>query len=101
MTDRALSPGKARGLATASTAEGVFTILAVDHRDSLRVVLRPDDPQGVAPSAITALKLDLLRGLADQASAVMLEPEYSAAQAIFTRSLPGSVGFLAAVEAQG
>ncbi|MGD8485592.1 MAG: tagatose 1,6-diphosphate aldolase [Chloroflexota bacterium] len=101
MTDRALGPGKARGLATASTAEGVFTILAIDHRDSLRVVLRPDDPQGVAPSAITALKLDLLRGLADRASAVMLEPEYSAAQAILTRSLPGSVGFLAAVEAQG
>ena len=101
MTAPALSPGKARGLATASTSDGVFSILAIDHRDSLRVVLQPDDPEAVSPSAITALKLDLLRGLASQASAVMLEPEYSAAQAIVTRSLPGSVGFLAAVEAQG
>lgn len=102
MTERgSLSPGKARGLATASTREGVFTILAIDHRDSLRVVLDPTDPDGVKPSAITALKLDLLRGLAKRASAVILEPEYSVAPAIATRLLPGSVGFLAAIEAQG
>lgn len=96
-----LSPGKARGLATASTAGGIFTVLAIDHRDSLRVVLDPADPGSVEPATITDLKLELLRGLAGGASAVMLEPEYSAAQAIVTRALPGSVGFLAAVEAQG
>ena len=96
-----LTPGKARGLATASTDEGIFTVLAIDHRDSLRVVLAPDDPASVRAADITALKLDLLRGLAHAASAVMLEPEYSAAQAITSRALPGSVGFLAAVEAQG
>ncbi len=84
-----LTPGKARGLATASTREGIFTVLAIDHRDSLRVVLDPADPAGVPPATLTALKLDLLRGLADGASAVMLEPEFSAAQAIVTRSLPG------------
>ena len=98
---RPLTPGKARGLATASTDEGVFTILAIDHRDSLRVVLEPADPDSVRAEDITALKLELVRGLASAASAVMLEPEYSAAQAIVSRSLPGSVGFLAAVEAQG
>ena len=96
-----LTPGKARRLAAASTPDGVFTVLAIDHRDSLRVVLDPAQPERVSPEAITALKLDLLRGLADRASAVMLEPEYSVAQAIVARALPGSVGFLAAVEAQG
>ena len=98
---RGLTPGKARGLATASTADGVFAVLAIDHRDSLRVVLDPEDPSRVLAADITALKLDLLRGLAPDASAVMLEPEYSAAQAIVSGALPGSVGFLAAVEAQG
>ena len=98
---RELSPGKARGLATASTDDGVFTVLAIDHRDSLRVVLDPDEPDSVAAADITALKLELLRGLAHATSAVMLEPEYSAAQAIVSRALPGTVGFLAAVEAQG
>ena len=96
-----LSPGKARGLSTASTGDGIFTVLAIDHRDSLRVMLDAADPGSVEPTTITDLKLELIRGLAGGASAVMLEPEYSAAQAIVTRALPGSVGFLAAVEAQG
>jgi len=96
-----LTPGKVRGLAATSTPEGVFSILAIDHRDSLRVVLDPDDPDGIAPNTLTNLKLDLLAGIGAEASAVMLEPEYSAAQAIVTRTLPGSVGFLVAVEAQG
>ena len=96
-----LSPGKARGLATASTADGIFTILAIDHRDSMRVVLRPDDPSGIPAKELTDLKLWLLRQLGQAATAVMLEPEYSAAQAIATRALPGGVGFLAALEAQG
>lgn len=96
-----LSPGKVRGLASASTGEGIFTVLAIDHRDSLRVVLDPADPGSVEPAAITDLKLEIIAGLAGGASAVMLEPEYSAAQAIVARALPGSVGFLAAVEAQG
>lgn len=96
-----LTPGKARGLAATSTAAGVFTVLAIDHRDSLRVVLDPAAPAAVPAATLTEVKLDLLRGLAHRASAVMLEPEYSAAQSIMARSLPGSVGFLAAVEAQG
>jgi len=79
----------------------VFTILAIDHRDSMRVVLDPDDPQGIPAAGLTEVKLGLLRELGGQATAVMLEPEYSVAQAIVSRVLPGSVGFLAAVEAQG
>jgi tagatose-1,6-bisphosphate aldolase len=96
-----LTPGKVRGLSATSTPEGLFNVLAIDHRDSLRVVLDPAHPETVPASVLTDIKLDLLAGLADGASAVMLEPEYSAAQAIASRRLPGSVGFLAAVEAQG
>ena len=96
-----LTPGKVRGLAATSSSEGVFAMLAVDHRDSLRVVLDPDEPGRIAASALTELKLELLAALAADATAVMLDPEYSAAQAIAARALPGSVGFLVAVEAQG
>ncbi len=96
-----LSPGKIRGLTSTSTPEGVFTILAIDHRDSMRVVLDPADPTAVPAAALTEVKLWLLGEMGPEASAVMLEPEYSAAQAIATRTLPGSIGFLAAVEAQG
>lgn len=96
-----LTPGKVRGLATASTSGGIFTILAIDHRDSMRVVLDPEDPFGIPASELTRTKLELLDALGSEATAVMLEPEFSAAQAIAARALPGNVGFLAAVEAQG
>lgn len=98
---RPLTAGKVRGLATTSTPGGIFAILAIDHRDALRVVLDADDPDGVAAARLTDVKLRLLRGLAGDATAVMLDPEYSAAQAITSLALPGTVGFLAAVEAQG
>jgi tagatose 1,6-diphosphate aldolase len=96
-----LSPGKIRGLAATSSPNGIFTILAIDHRDSMRVVLDPNDPHGLPATALTDVKLGLLRELGADATAVMLDPEYSAAQAISTRVLPGGVGFLAAIEAQG
>ena len=96
-----LTPGKIRGLATTSTADGIFTILALDHRDSMRVVLDPVAPAAIPAAVLTEVKLWLLRELGGSATAVMLEPEYSAAHAIAARTLPGDVGFLAAVEAQG
>lgn len=96
-----LSPGKVRGLSTASNVKGVFTVLAVDHRDSLRVVLNPEEPESVAAEELTHVKLQLIEALGSLASAVMLDPEYSVAQAVVNRVLPGETGFLAAVEGQG
>ncbi|RZV48221.1 MAG: DUF2090 domain-containing protein [Acidimicrobiales bacterium] len=92
-----LTPGKARGLDTLTTDVGVFAVLAIDHRDSLRAAVpgEPTDPE------LTDFKLELLRMIGDRASGVMLEPELSLPQAITTGSLPGTVGFMAALEAQG
>ena len=80
---------------------GRLSILAIDHRDSLRQFLRPDDPDSLAPGEITALKIELVRRVADLASGVMLEPEYSIPQVIDAGALPMGVGFLAALESQG
>lgn len=100
-TDQTLSAGKIRGLTAASNASGIFTILAVDHRDSMRVVIDPDDPQGIEPRRLTETKFELMSGVADLASAVLIDPEYSAGQAVAARVLPGTAGFICAVEAQG
>lgn len=78
---------------------GRFGVLAADHRDSLRRVMDPADPDRVSAAAIVALKRDLVVGLANWATGVMLEPEYSIPQ--LTGALPDGVGFVAALEAQG
>lgn len=96
-----LSPGKIRALQTTSTRDGIFKILAIDHRDSMRVLIDPDDPASVPAIQLTELKLAVINHIAPQATAVMLEPVYSAAQAIVAGVLPGHVGFLSALEEQG
>ena len=84
-----------------SDGNGRFSILAIDHRDSLRRFLAPDDPDSLAAGDITALKIELVGGVADLATGVMLEPEYSIPQLIDAGALPAGVGFLAALESQG
>lgn len=96
-----LTPGKIRGLQTASTPKGVFKILAVDHRDSMRVLINSDRPESVPAQTLTDIKMAIVEALSPLATAVMLDPEYSAAQAIVMSALPGQVGFLCALEAQG
>jgi tagatose-1,6-bisphosphate aldolase len=101
ITVQTLPPGKIRALQTTATPDGIFAILAIDHRDSLRVLLNPKNPGAIPAATLTNLKLDIIKHIAPLASAVMVDPVYSAAQAIVTAALPGSVGFLCAVEAQG
>lgn len=96
-----LSPGKTRALQTTSNRDGIFKILAIDHRDSMRVLIDPDDPASVPAVELTELKLAVIEQIASQATAVMLDPVYSAGQAIVAGALSGHVGFLAALEEQG
>lgn len=91
----------ARGLAGISDASGRLRVLAIDHRDSLRVFLAPDDPASVPAATITALKIELVAALAPLATGVMLEPAYSIPQVLDAGVLPAGVGFTAALEDQG
>ena len=79
---------------------GRFVVLAIDHRDSLRAVVAPNDPSSVSAESITGLKRELVGALAAGATGVMLEPEYSIPQ-LLDGTLPDGVGFTAALEAQG
>lgn len=90
-----ISPGKARGLQACATARGTFIILAVDHRDSLQAMTKPDEREG---GSFSALKLSIVRHLAPTTSAVLLDPIYSAAQAIASGALPGNVALLSGIE---
>ena len=101
MTPPTLSLGKARALQQCANAGGVFTILAADHRDAMRAMINATHPQDVSSQTLTDIKLDIVRSLSDLPSAVLLDPLYSAAQAITSGALAGHAGLLVALEDQG
>ena len=101
MISPTLSLGKARALQQCATESGVFTILAADHRDAMRTMIDAAHPQDVSSQTLTGIKLDIVRSLRDLPSAVLLDPLYSAAQAVAGGALTGNTGLLVALEDQG
>jgi tagatose-1,6-bisphosphate aldolase len=93
--------GKLRGLQQCTSLQGTFTCLALDHRQNLRRALFPQDPGKVTDSELSSFKLEVISSLAGYATAVLLDPEVSAAQAIVTGSLPGQAGLVVALESTG
>jgi tagatose-1,6-bisphosphate aldolase len=94
---KTISIGKLRGLQQISSRRGTFTALALDHRQNLRKA----NPAFVADSELSRFKLDVTRALAAKATAVLLDPEVSAAQAIAARAIPNNIGLVVAVESTG
>lgn len=101
MRESLQSIGKLRGLASTATKEGVFTILAFDHRQSFTKMLTPKQGEAASYADIVAAKSAVVEALSPYASAVLLDPEYSAAQSIANGALPGRTGLLVAVEETG
>ena len=91
-----ISIGKFRGLQQISAKRGTITALALDHRQNLRKA----NPTFEDDSELSRFKLDVTKALAHRATAVLLDPEVSAAQAIASRAIP-NVGLVVAVESTG
>ena len=89
--------GKLRGLQQISSNRGTFTALALDHRQNLRKA----NPVFVNDEELSRFKVDVTSALAERGTAVLLDPEVSAAQAIARRAIPNSVGLVVAVESTG
>ncbi len=81
--------------------DGAIRVVAIDHRDSLRVLMSPEHPDAIPAEEITAFKIDVVAMLAPRASGVMLEPEYSVPRVPDAGVLPNGVGFTLALEDQG
>ncbi len=93
MTD----PGKIRSFQRVTTADGFFAICALDHLSDFQALLDPD-PRTVDHRRTVAGKIALIRALAPEVSAFLLDAEFGLAQAIASRALPGSVGMMASIE---
>ena len=93
-----LTLGKWRRLQQTASERATFSILAIDHRGPLRRALQKNSSGQVPDHALTALKLDVVRALGSVASAVLLDPETSAAQCIASGALSGKTGLVMALD---
>lgn len=92
-----ISIGKLRGLQQISNARGTITALALDHRQNLRKA----NPAFIENEELSQFKIDVTSVLAEKATAVLLDPEVSAAQAIAQRAIPKDIGLVVAIESTG
>lgn len=98
---KSLTIGKWRGLQQCATPRGALSVLALDHRNNLRQALCPDASETVSDDDVVAFKLETVNALAASATAVLLDPEFGAAQCLAAGALPGTHGLLVSVEASG
>src|SRR5690242_14260578 len=92
-----LSIGKLRGLQQISSKHGTITALALDHRQNLRKA----NPVFANDEELSHFKLSVVSALASEATAVLLDPEVSAAQAIAQSAVPRQAGLVVALESTG
>jgi tagatose 1,6-diphosphate aldolase len=96
-----LSIGKLRGMQQCTSDRATFTCLALDHRQNLRRALNPSDPASVRYQDLTRFKLDVTASLAASSTAVLLDPQFSAAQAVAAGVIPAGTPFVVAIESTG
>lgn len=94
---KSISIGKLRGLQQISSPRGIITALALDHRQNLRKA----NPAFISDQELSRFKIDVVMALAGQATAVLLDPEFTAAQAVARWAIPKEVGLVVAVESTG
>lgn len=96
-----ISVGKIRGLQQVSSANGTFMICAMDHRDSMKQMIEESGVTNVRYEDMVQRKLELCEALAPHCSAVLLDPNFGASQAIAASVLPGKTGLIVSREASG
>ncbi len=97
-----LSLGKIRCFQQLSNEAGIFTVTAFDHRDVLVDTLSQTlAVEEAAWETVAAVKIEIAKALAPHASAVLLDPEYSAGPVIASGVLPRHVAFAVGREKSG
>jgi tagatose-1,6-bisphosphate aldolase len=92
--------GRRRRLLRLGGPAGVIAGIALDHRDSLKVVLERQGSSATSVADLRALKLALTRALAPAATAIMLDEEFGGL-ALESGAVPAAVALIMPLEAQG
>jgi tagatose-1,6-bisphosphate aldolase len=91
--------GKPRGLAQCASDNGVFCILALDHRQAVIKAFSRHGDKAFEESV--NFKKQVIRALSPYSTAFLLDPVIGAAPAIAGHVLPGTVGLIVTVEESG
>ncbi len=78
------------------TEHGKFLMLALDHRESFKKLINPENPSTVSNEEATRLKRDIIRAVEGETSGILIDPELGLG-AYESRSKP----FLLPVERSG
>jgi tagatose-1,6-bisphosphate aldolase len=97
MNNKIIDPGKLRSFQRVTSPDGYFLICALDHLSDFQELL-DSDVSKVSYQQTGEAKNELIRALAGQCSAFLLDARFGLAQVIASRALPGSVGLMASVE---
>jgi tagatose 1,6-diphosphate aldolase len=92
---------RARAVDQLAGPDGVVVGAAVDHRDSMSIALRKRGLPAPTPQGLTEVKLRVASVLAPAASVILLDAEYSAAQALAAGAVPRDTALVVPLEAQG
>lgn len=96
-----LTIGKALGISRCALQEGVFSILAFDHRNNLRKAINPANPENVSYQTAVEIKSSVVRSLAKDSSAMLLDPEYGINKNVLSSLISSHAGLILSVEKSG
>jgi tagatose 1,6-diphosphate aldolase len=95
-----LSIGKLSGLRRLADDRGIFRITAMDQRNSLKVLVDPANPNSVTARQLTDIKIDLASTLSPHSTAILIDPQYGAPQAIAAGTLDPHIGLIVTLEGE-
>jgi tagatose 1,6-diphosphate aldolase len=96
-----LTIAKMRGLQQITNNAGAFVICALEGHELTKRWLEVVTPDSATFDVLVTVIRDLTEYLAPDATAVLLDPVYGAAQAIASGALPGNKGLLVSLEDTG
>lgn len=96
-----LTLGKLRGLDTLAAQNGTFSMLALDHRNSFAKLTGGLFEGQAAWEQVVAEKERLARTMIEHATAVLMDPLFTAGPLVARGVVPGSTGFIVALEESG
>lgn len=96
-----LSLGKLRGLQELSNDQGLLTVLALDQRGSLISALGLEESDPLLYTRVRDIKLQIIEHLLPNCSAILLDPQFSAAEAMTGGLVSGQKGLIVAIEESG